>query len=130
MTQDFRQPGPTVIESATGQPPAVERGRRIVIMALFASAIVFFCAGLWLMTMEQPFISADLVPMLGPTLILVAICDVIAARFLKWFWARQSRVGRNNRRALRRMFFIQCNTAGAYCPLRLGRLAFRGAEHA
>ncbi|MBK9327150.1 MAG: hypothetical protein IPN00_12790 [Hydrogenophilales bacterium] len=89
MTQDFRQPGPTVIESATGQPPAVERGRRIVIMALFASAMVFFCAGLWLMTMEQPFISADLVPMLGPTLILVAICDVIAARFLKWSWARQ-----------------------------------------
>jgi hypothetical protein len=27
--------------------------------------------------------------MLGPTLILVAICDVIAARVLKWFWARQ-----------------------------------------
>ncbi len=90
MTQDFRQPGPTVIDSATGQPPALERGRRIVIMALSASAIVFFCAGLWLMTMEQPFFPADLVSILGPTFMLVAITDVIAARFLKWFWARQS----------------------------------------
>lgn len=89
MTVDFRQPGPRETGGVAAGGSAAERNRRIVIRAILANAAFAFIAGVALMAVEQPYFSRDLVVVLGPLLILIALFDLMAARFLRWAWARQ-----------------------------------------
>lgn len=103
MTQDFRQFGPESVRAGAGQGDratprlaqpvraGLQPPQRIVIGSLYASAVVFFLAGLWLMLGEQTFFPAESGAMVGMSFLLVAVFDLVAVRFLKAVWARQAK---------------------------------------
>lgn len=86
MTQDFRQSGQGQVSARA--PVAMEPGRRMIVLALYASAFAFMLAGVWLLVGEQEFLDTELAPIVGVAFIVTALSDVVAVAVLKKLWSR------------------------------------------
>jgi hypothetical protein len=91
MTQDFRQPSPMQTSPADRQP--LDAGRRLVVLILYATAIGFLLAGVWLMVGEQALFPPEIAPVLGVALIVSAVSDVVAVMVFKRIWAKRTGKG-------------------------------------
>jgi hypothetical protein len=89
MTVDLRQPSPN--RETAPRPASLDANRRAVVLILYASAMGFFMAGVWLLLGEQSFFDAEIAPLAGMAFIIAAFADVVAVAVLKRLWAGASR---------------------------------------
>lgn len=85
MTQDFRQPGPN--PSRVLQSTRMDASRRVVLSTLYASAVAFMLAGVWLLVADQSFFDAEIAPWVGMAFVITALSDVVAVAVLKRLWS-------------------------------------------
>jgi hypothetical protein len=87
MTQDFRQPTPNAMN--VSKADRADKGKRVVILTLYASSIAFLLAGVWLLVAEQSVFDAEVAPIVGTAFIFTAISDVAVVAVLKRLWTRR-----------------------------------------
>lgn len=91
MIKDFTKIG-KVSPVSTGDTTEVHilpnaNNQRIVLLAIWLSAVAFFVAGIWLILgMPSPF-ARDISLYLGIGFIVSSMADVIAIKFIKRAWA-------------------------------------------
>lgn len=95
MTKDFRnvgrQPAPTQPAAAPpGIAPHQPPHQRVILIAIYASAVGFFLAGFWLLSGRPSPLPAEITPTIGLAFVISAVADMVAAVVMKRFWAKQA----------------------------------------
>ena len=86
MPVDFRDPQKALhLEES---PRMLAAPQRLVVLALWLSAVVMCGAGLWFWLRPPTWLDAQSAPFLGLALGATAVADVVAALFLRWHWSR------------------------------------------
>lgn len=93
MTKDFRNIGRVSGTPASAPVAAMEASppnQRIVLLAIRAAALLFFLAGLWLLTGQPSPLPRETSSFVGIALIVSAIADLLVAKILKRIWATRN----------------------------------------
>lgn len=103
MVQDFRQPSPHVIQAGEPTEPAqeesrpaagqAERSRTVVLLAIRTGALIMAALGVWMLLDGSSLLAPDTARLLGTILLVVAVFDLVLAKFLQTVWSRRAHQG-------------------------------------